>query len=54
LGKFWDDDVLIYILTLKLTLWIKFKNADEHRISQPYLLPTIYQNLEYIKIFVFE
>ena len=35
-------------MTLKLTPWIKLKNADDHRISQPYLLPTIYQNVEYL------
>jgi len=51
LGKFWGDDLLTYILTLKLTPWIKLKNADDHRISQPYLLPTIYQNMESAKIF---
>jgi len=41
-------------LTLKLTPWIKLKNADDHQISQPYLLPTIYQNMKYVKFFVFE
>jgi len=54
LGKFWGDDLLTYILPMKLTPWIKLKNTDDHRISQPYLLPTIYQNMEYIKFFVFE
>jgi len=45
LDKFWRDDLLTYILTP----WIKLKNADDHWISQPYLLPTIYQNMEYVK-----
>jgi len=54
LGKFWVDDFLTYIFTLKLTLWIKLKTADDRRISKPYLLPAIYQNMEYkYKIFLF-
>jgi len=48
LGKFYGDDLLTYILTLKLTSWIKLKNADDYRMSQPYLLPTIYQKMEYV------
>jgi len=50
LSKFWSDDLLTYILTL----WIKSKNADDHQISQPYLLPIIYQNMEHMKFSVFE
>jgi len=41
---------LTYILTLKFTPWIKLKNANDHWISQPYLLHIIYQNMEYVKI----
>jgi len=54
LGKLWGDDFMTYILTLKLTLWTKLKDADDHWISQPYLLPAIYQNMEYVKFFGFE
>jgi len=33
LGKFWGDDLLTYILTLRLTPWIKLQNSDHHLIS---------------------
>jgi len=38
---------------LKIDPVDQIKNADDHRMSQPYLLPTIYQNIEYVKFFVF-
>jgi len=33
LGKFGSVDLLTYILTLELTLWIKLENADDYGIS---------------------
>jgi len=33
LGNFWGDDLLTYILTLRLTPWIKLWNFDLHLLS---------------------